>query len=232
MSLRPDRLLCVGLVLVVSDACAHPRGPSAPSATGPAGDVDRAKPDAAPADARGEAESEPASVRAIDWKNRAYEGVGERGDTYAVRGGVFEFGHDGKGEIVPIDPGHRDAEQARGFFKVGDPVFGDVTGDGIEEAAILTMLSTGGSGNFTSVVVYGVRGGQAVQLGSIPGGDRGLGGIRAVTIERGALAVERLRSLPGDGACCPSSVDHEIWRWNGKAFLEDAAVRRRESLER
>jgi hypothetical protein len=234
MSLQPGRLLLVGfgLAFVANGACAHPRGlPHAPSGAGATGEVDRAKPDAAPADARGEP-SERALVRTIDWKNRAYEGVGERGDTYLVRGGAFEFGYDAGGNMVPIDSVHGDAEQARGFFKVGDPVFGDVTGDGVEEAAILTTLNTGGSGNFTSVVVYGVRGGQAMQLGSIRGGDRGLGGIRAVTIEQGAIAVERLMSLPGDGACCPSIVDHEIWRWNGKGFVHDASERRRERLDR
>jgi hypothetical protein len=34
-----------------------------------------------------------------------------------------------------------------------------------------------------------------------------------------------MMSMEGDGACCPSKLQHERWSWDGKAFVEDEKAR-------
>lgn len=146
-------------------------------------------------------------IRGIDWMNRTYV----QGDArYTVVGGQIET-------ELPDD--------LHGFFSVTPPVFGDLTGDGADEAVIITLEHLGGTGMFTSVDVYGLVGGTEVVIGTIPGGDRGDGGIADVQIDGAAVTVDRYLSVEGDGTCCPSQLQHERWTWDGTAFVEDEAAR-------
>jgi len=146
-------------------------------------------------------------IRAIDWMNRTYV----QGDArYTVAGGQVET------EL---------ADDLHGFFSVTPPVFGDLTGDGAEEVVIITLEHLGGTGMFTSVDVYGMVEGAEAVIGTIPGGDRGDGGIADVQIDGNAVAVDRYLSLEGDGACCPSQLQHERWTWDGTTFVENEAAR-------
>ena len=70
-----------------------------------------------------------------------------------------------------------------------------------------------------------MRDGAPVVIGGIPGGDRGDGGIYDVNVEGGLAIVKRLHSLDEDGACCPSKVQVEHWRWDGSRFVEDESAR-------
>jgi len=154
------------------------------------------------------------TVRGIDWANRTYTVPGFEGeDTYTVANGAYEWSNQ---EEDYVD---------QGYFSVAEPAFGDVTSDGADEAAIVSILNTGGTGNFSALGVYTMKGDEPVVLGWIPGGDRGDGGIGGATIENGAVAVERLASQDDDGACCPSKMQLEVWRWSGSDFVEDAAAR-------
>ncbi len=170
------------------------------------------------------------SVRTVDWMNRTYE-HGENG-TYTVVNGEYEYAYDEDGNIVAADyqPRDPDAYIERGYFSVSQPAFGDLTGDGVEEAVIVIMESTGGTGRFSGIDVYGMRAGQPVIIGGIPGGDRGDGGISDIALEGSVVVVQRLASQEGDGACCPSKVQIERWTWNGSAFVEDEAARKLEDF--
>ncbi|MBK9030756.1 MAG: hypothetical protein IPL61_05350 [Myxococcales bacterium] len=166
----------------------------------------------------------PAGLRAIDWANRTYE-VGEGSFTVVNGEAAFAFDEDGNevaGDYQPTDP---DAFVERGYFTVQPPVFGDVTGDGVEEALIVSVYNGGGTGQFDGVDAYGLRDGQPVVIGHLPGGDRGDGGLYDIKVEGGAVVVERMMSGPEDGACCPSKLQVERWAWQGGAFVEDEAAR-------
>ncbi len=166
------------------------------------------------------------TVRAIDWQNRTYASGGAPGG-YPVVDGEYAYAWDEDGKIVSADyqPKDPDAYVERGWFTVSPPVFGDVDGDGVEDALIVTVENTGGTGQFSMLEVYTIRGGQAVVLGAIPGGDRGDGGLSDVALEGRVIVVERMHSVDGDGACCPSKLQRERWRWTGAAFVEDVAAR-------
>jgi hypothetical protein len=150
------------------------------------------------------------SIRQIDFLNRTYEtSMGDEApEKITVKDGEYERpqGPDG-------DPG--------GFFSVRKPVYGDVDGDGREDAIVITVDNGGGTGMFDAALVYMMRDGQPTQVAVIPGGDRGDGGLRAVEVEPGGVKVERFLSGDGDGACCPSKLTIEHWRWTGKDLAID-----------
>lgn len=164
-------------------------------------------------------------VRAVDWANRTY--IVDEAGGYTVTDGGLEFAYDDNGNQVGADYVSPDPDHyvERGEFSVSRPVFGDVTGDGVEEAVIVTTLNSGGTGRFTGVSVFAMPGGTVTVIGEIPGGDRGDGGIAEVAIEGRAVLVERYQSGAGDGACCPSKIAHERWTWDGHRFVEDEAAR-------
>lgn len=179
---------------------------------------------ARPAGTVGNSAGAATGVRAIDWQNRTYDS-GD-GGPFTVVNGVHEFAFDGDGNPVGPDYEPKDDEYVeRGSFEVGQPVYGDLDGDGAEEAVIVTYYNGGGTGRFTGIDVYSIRDGQPVVLGGIPGGDRGDGGIDTVELDGAIVVVGRLMSVEGDGACCPSKLARERWRWSGSAFVEDEAAR-------
>jgi hypothetical protein len=54
----------------------------------------------------------------------------------------------------------------------------------------------------------------------IEGGDRGEGGLQSVAVGSGEVTVRRFDSAPSDGACCPSRVLIERWRWRDGKLLK------------
>lgn len=156
-------------------------------------------------------------LRAIDWQNRVYE-LDELGPV-AVKGGSAEFAISEDNKAVANGGGS-------GSFEVEPALFADLDGDGREEAVVSCVLSTGGTGHFSEVRVYGMRGGKPEVIGVIPGGDRGDGGIRHVGIEGATVIVDRNVLAEGDGLCCASAARRERWRWKANDFVEDEAARR------
>jgi len=155
-------------------------------------------------------------VRAIDWQNRTYV-LGEFG-AVTVKDGHADFAISDDNQVA--EPG------AGGSYAVDRPLFGDIDGDGLEDAVISSVLSTGGTGHFSEVRIYTMRAAKLVELGVIPGGDRGDGGIRRVTLDGRAVIVERNVLAEGDGMCCASGSQRERWVWRNGDMVEDMAARR------
>ena len=156
-------------------------------------------------------------VRAIDWQNRTY--VLDQLGAVTVKDGRAEFGINEDGQAVA-------GGVSGGSYQVDRPLFADLDGDGVEDAVIASVLSTGGTGRFSEIRIYTARAGQIVELGAIPGGDRGDGGIRHVAVEGSAVIVERNVLAEGDGLCCASGSRRERWVWRGGELVEDVAARR------
>lgn len=145
-------------------------------------------------------------VRAVDWANRAYP---TDGGPQTLKDGHWEVQHeeDGFGESLELN----------------GVQFGDLDGDGKEEAVVGLKYWGGGTGRFDTVTIYRAGKDGPEVVADIAGGDRGDGGIASTRIEQGAVLVERMLSLPGDGACCPSLLITERWTLKGGKAVEDPA---------
>jgi hypothetical protein len=105
-------------------------------------------------------------------------------------------------------------------------VYGDVTGDGVEEAMVVLAKQLRGSAIPYVVYVYTFEG-KAKLLWAFDTGDRGDGGLRKVYGENGDLIVELYgkNTTIGDiadkedaGACCPKSFSRSRYKWSGGQF--------------
>jgi hypothetical protein len=137
------------------------------------------------------------SVREVDFKNFTYAPycVGETPENITVKNGEFS---EEKQEDGYVD---------RFYFRVYDAVFGDLNGDARDEAVIISVCNTGGTGNFSEGFIFGLpAGGKPVLLARIPGGDRAYGGLRTAIVDKGVLVVESNDAGELGGACCPESI--------------------------
>lgn len=114
------------------------------------------------------------------------------------------------------------------YFKVFDPEFGDLNGDGKDEAVVLSVCNTGGTGNFSEGFIYQIKNGKPALLARIPGGDRADGGLRSAKVERNLLVVEA--NDPGEfaGSCCPEIGITTRYKLIGARLIATGKRERRE----
>jgi hypothetical protein len=84
-----------------------------------------------------------------------------------------------------------------------DPIaFGDLNGDGAEDAAVLFSENSGGTGDFISVVVVLNQNGAPMQSADRLIDDRAM--INGMTIHNGRILVDAVIHGPADPMCCPN----------------------------
>lgn len=149
-------------------------------------------------------------IRAVDFKNFTYSPycVGEEPRAVTVKNGEFS---EEKQEDGYVD---------RFYFSVFDIVYGDLTGDRQDEAVVLTVCNTGGTGNFSEGFVYTIKAGKPDLVTRIPGGDRAYGGLKKTRIENGSLLVESYDVGEMGGACCPEFVVTSKYRISGNKLVK------------
>jgi hypothetical protein len=135
-------------------------------------------------------------IRKVDFKNFTYDAhcAGEDTTKVTVKNGEFSSE---KQEDGYVD---------RMYFNVFEVSYGDLNGDNSEEAIVLTVCNTGGTGNFSEGFIYTLKGGKPVVFANIPGGDRAYGGLRTARVENGQLVVETNNEGENGAACCPEFV--------------------------
>jgi hypothetical protein len=80
--------------------------------------------------------------------------------------------------------------------------YGDVDGDGLEDAVVPFVTNTGGSGNFVDIILVSGKSGDVAQLASAFLGDRIA--IQSITAELGTVTVNMITQGPNDPFCCPT----------------------------
>lgn len=79
---------------------------------------------------------------------------------------------------------------------------GDLNRDGLDDAAVLLIENSGGSGVFTYLAVVVEQAGQPVNAGATLIGDRTQ--IRSMIVENGQVIMEIVTQGPDDPFCCPT----------------------------
>lgn len=93
--------------------------------------------------------------------------------------------------------------------------YGDLNGDGAQDAAIIIGENYGGTGDFVSVVAMLNQNGQPTFGGSFGVDDRPQ--INSIVIQNGEILLDATIHGPNDPGCCPAQPVSETLRlWGGK----------------
>jgi hypothetical protein len=157
-------------------------------------------------------------IQRVDFKNFTYRPYCVDQDTEKVTVKNGEFSSE-KQEDGFID---------RFYFKAYDAEYGDLNGDGKDEAVVLTVCNTGGTGNFSEGFIFSMKNNKPFLLARIPGGDRADGGLRSAIVEAGLLVVESNDPSETGGSCCPEFALTNRYKLSGGKLIVAGKTERRE----
>src|SRR5512140_118506 len=124
---------------------------------------------------------------------------------------------------------NRNVKLTNGVFAAGSPAtftvqmagtvaFGDMTGDGKPEAAVILAENGGGSGVFESLVIMEFKNGAPYQTGEAELGDRVQ--VKSVDISQGVTHLDMVVPGPTDPSCCPTLPEKQnYWLFGSKLTL-------------
>lgn len=81
-------------------------------------------------------------------------------------------------------------------------LYGDLDGDGVEDAIVFLATQSGGTGHFVEMAAVLNLNGQASNVSTLSLGDRVV--VEAGTIQEGVITLNMRVHGPNDGLCCPS----------------------------
>jgi hypothetical protein len=102
--------------------------------------------------------------------------------------------------------------------------FGDLTGDGREEAVVVLRFETGGTQYWHYVYIYSVESGHTRLLGYFRTGDRAAFGLYRVYVKGGNLVTELFDPEKRMGDCCSSGFVRTKYHWGGGKFSQVGTV--------
>jgi hypothetical protein len=167
-------------------------------------------------------------IRSIDFSNFIYPRTADlmvpgAGKTFALKDGEFEE--------AGIEAGR---EYGAAGMYMGDVVYGDVTGDGAEEAMVSLGVQTAGSAIPNCVYIYTLKNDRLKLLWAFTTGDRADGGLRRIYSEDGGLVLElygkgtrvggKLYGTEITGACCALSVTRTHYQWRNNRFRQQGGL--------
>ena len=140
--------------------------------------------------------------------NAEYSGIYE----YPVR--LAEGRYEGE-PFVEGGASRPSVQLVQNLFKTGD-----LDADGSEEAVVLLVENSGGSGSFVYIAALTRREGVVENTGTNLVGDRVQ--IRSILIDGGEIKLEVVQQGPGDAACCPTQKASRIWAFGGDGLVVKA----------
>ena len=122
----------------------------------------------------------------------------------------------GKYEGQPAEPG----AASRPTAVLWEPTFHTADLDGVIGSEALAMLSSnaGGSGEFVSLAVFGMRDGAFANVATVPVGDRVR--LQSLWLERGKVIMDVIEPGPNDAACCPTQVSRKTFGYDDGTFKQ------------
>ena len=152
------------------------------------------------------------TIRSMDFANFTFPWTSDLGnskDSFTLKNGELPATRNARGLI-----------DGMGVF-LGSVKYGDVTGDGVEEAIVSLSIQTGGSAIPGIIYIYTMRKNRPVLLWSRSTGDRADGGVHNVYAESGGLVVElNGPQRYGEGDCCAKRFTRRRYVWNGRRFRQ------------
>jgi hypothetical protein len=106
------------------------------------------------------------------------------------------------------------------LISVDSVAYGDLVGDGNEEAVVSLNYSTGGTANWDYLYVYKLKNGRPALLGRMQTGSRGYGGLIKASVQNGFLVVDFADKDRRVGDCCSEGYIRVRYRWQKGSFVE------------
>lgn len=113
---------------------------------------------------------------------------------------------------------HAGASSAYSTELIQPVIYGDLNGDGIEDAAVILSTQNGGTGHFRELAAMLNRNGEADNVATVPLGDRVV--VETGRIVAGAIMLGMRVQGPNDGMCCPSQSVAWRFRLQGDRLLK------------
>lgn len=137
-----------------------------------------------------------AGIRQVDFQNFSYATCFTADDqTIRVTKGEYEKRTSG----LPPE-----------FFRVEGVDYGDLDGDGADEALVEVLCSGGGTGRFSDGLIFKMVAGRPKLIATLGAGDRAMGGISGLQIAGRLILADRYNGV--SGACCPDWVERYEYR--------------------
>ena len=115
---------------------------------------------------------------------------------------TYRNAYSATGEVT-LENGQVTDETNRLFVSLtGYVAYGDLTGDGVDEAAVVLVTNSGGTGNFYDLAVLVDDNGTLTNVATTLLGDRIA--LHDLAIVDGQISVDLTTQGPGDAACCPT----------------------------
>jgi hypothetical protein len=96
--------------------------------------------------------------------------------------------------------------------------FGDLNGDGVDDAAVILIESSGGSGNFRYLAAVINEDGIPVNVATQFVGDREQ--VQAISIEGNEITVDMVAHGPDDPMCCPTQEVTKVYQLQDNQLVE------------
>jgi hypothetical protein len=97
--------------------------------------------------------------------------------------------------------------------------FGDLDGDGVDDAAVLLVETLGGSGSFVYLAAVLNQNGEPLNKATTLLGDRAQ--VEELTIEEEQISVRMLTHGPEDPLCCPAQESQETYTLEANALVPE-----------
>jgi hypothetical protein len=98
--------------------------------------------------------------------------------------------------------------------------FGDLNGDGVDDAVVLLVESSGGSGSFVYMAAVLNQKGKPENVDTLLLGDRAQ--VQSLTIADGQISVTMVTHGPDDPMCCPTQEVEQIYELQENKLVQTA----------
>lgn len=137
----------------------------------------------------------------------------------ALENMTYHAGLSDTDDPVKLVKGKHDYPKGEGYVEIEKIVWGDLNGDGYEDAAVQLVENGGGTGYFRSLqIVLNQKGKAVLQPPNLPLGDRSQ--IKQLTVQGGVITLKMIVAGPNDGACCPTLPVTEKYKFVGQKLVK------------
>jgi hypothetical protein len=127
----------------------------------------------------------------------------------------------GRGDFQP--PGEKESSGSHNshpYLMFRSVTYGDVNGDGLEDAAVDLLYGTGGKANWHYLYLFTPHQDGPKLLARLESGSRTDGGLINVSIEEGLLILDFMDGNMRSGDCCSEGYIRARYRWEQGRFAE------------